>query len=52
MKPGAPSLPDEMLVTLLIAFSSFTLLYVALLRARYRLAEARSALAYQEGGDA
>jgi len=52
MKPGAPSLPGEMLVTLLIAFASFTLLYVALLRARYRLAEARGALAYQEGGDA
>lgn len=52
MKPGAPSLPNEMLVTLLIAFASFTLLYVALLRARYRLAEVRSVLAYQESGDA
>lgn len=52
MKPGAPSLPNEMLVTLLVAFASFTLLYVALLRARYRLAEARSALAYQDSGDA
>jgi heme exporter protein C len=36
MKPSAPSLPGEMLVTLLLAFASFTLLYVALLRARYR----------------
>ncbi|MGI9076358.1 MAG: cytochrome c biogenesis protein CcsA [Gemmatimonadaceae bacterium] len=52
MKPGAPSLPNEMLVTLLVAFASFTLLYVALLRARYRLAEARSVLAHEEGGDA
>ena len=37
LKPGAPSLPDEMLITLLIAFASFTLLYVSLVRARYRL---------------
>jgi len=41
MKPSAPSLPGEMLTTLLIAFASFTLLYVALLRARYRLAVER-----------
>lgn len=41
MKPSAPSLPSEMLVTLLLAFASFTLLYVALLRARYRYAVAR-----------
>lgn len=38
MKPSAPSLPGEMLTTLLLAFASFTLLYVALLRARYRYA--------------
>ncbi len=41
MKPSAPSLPNEMLITLLLAFASFTLLYVALLRARYRYAVAR-----------
>jgi len=41
MKPGAPSLPGEMLTTLLLAFASFTLLYVALLRARYRYAVER-----------
>ena len=41
MKPGAPSLPGEMLTTLLLAFAAFTLLYVALLRARYRYAVAR-----------
>src|SRR6476469_695518 len=29
MKPSAPSLPGEMLTTLLLAFGSFTLLYVA-----------------------
>jgi heme exporter protein C len=41
MKPSAPSLPGEMLTTLLLAFASFTLLYVALLRARYRYAVTR-----------
>jgi len=41
MKPNAPSLPGEMLTTLLLAFAAFTLLYVALLRARYRYAVAR-----------
>ncbi len=43
MKPGAPSLPGEMLTTLLLAFAAFTLLYVALLRARYRYAVERDA---------
>ena len=41
MKPDAPSLPSEMLVTVLLAFAAFTLLYVALLRARYRFAVER-----------
>jgi heme exporter protein C len=41
MKPSAPSLPGEMLTTLLLAFAAFTLLYVALLRARYRYAVTR-----------
>ena len=41
MKPSAPSLPGEMLTTLLLAFASFTLLYVAFLRARYRYAVER-----------
>lgn len=41
MKPSAPSLPGDMLITLLIAFAAFTLLYVALLRARYRFAVER-----------
>ncbi len=41
MKPSAPSLPEAMLVTLLLAFASFTLLYTALLRARYRYAVER-----------
>ncbi|MFN2397559.1 MAG: cytochrome c biogenesis protein CcsA [Gemmatimonadaceae bacterium] len=38
LKTSRPSLPGEMLTTLLLAFLSFTLLFVALLRARYRLA--------------
>jgi heme exporter protein C len=41
MKPDAPSLPPEMLTTVLLAFAAFTLLYVALLRARYRYAVER-----------
>jgi heme exporter protein C len=41
IKPSAPSMPGEMLTTLLLAFAAFTLLYVALLRARYRYAVTR-----------
>lgn len=48
MKPGAPSLPGEMLVTLLLAFASLTLLYVALLRARYRYAVERDGAHHPE----
>jgi len=44
MKPDAPSLPTEMLTTVLLAFGAFTLLYVALLRVRYRYAVDRDAL--------
>ena len=44
MKPDAPSLPTEMLTTVLLAFAAFTLLYVALLRVRYRYAFDRDAL--------
>jgi heme exporter protein C len=38
LKPSAPSLPRAMGVTLALSFLSFALLFVALLRARYRLA--------------
>lgn len=44
LKPSAPSLPAEMLTTVLIAFAAFTLLYIALLRARYRYAVERDAV--------
>jgi heme exporter protein C len=49
MKPSAPSLPGDMLTTLLLSFASFTLLYVALLRSRYALAVERDALNEMEG---
>ena len=52
MKPSAPSLPSEMLTTILIAFAAFTLLYVALLRARYRYAVERDAARRSESADA
>jgi heme exporter protein C len=40
-KPSAPSLPSEMLLTLMIALVSFTLLYFAFVRSRYRYAVER-----------
>jgi heme exporter protein C len=40
-KPSAPSLPSEMLLTLMIALFSFTLLYFAFVRSRYRYAVER-----------
>jgi heme exporter protein C len=41
LKPSKPSLPPEMLVTLLLAFGAFTLLYVSFVTARYGLAAVR-----------
>lgn len=52
MKPDAPSLPPEMLTTALLAFAAFTLLYVALLRARYRYAVERDTAHSVESRDA
>jgi heme exporter protein C len=46
LKPSAPSLPNDMLVTLLMGFATMLLLYVALVRARYRLAVLRDAVDY------
>jgi len=48
-KPSTPSLPTDMLVTFLMSFGSFTLLYLALLRARYRLASDQALLEAEEG---
>ena len=42
-KPSKPSLPSEMLLTLMISLFSFTLLYFAFLRARYAYAADRDA---------
>jgi heme exporter protein C len=42
-KPSAPSLPNEMLLTLFISLASFTLLYFAFVRSRYRYALERDA---------
>jgi heme exporter protein C len=52
MKPDAPSLPPEMLTTVLLAFAAFTLLYVAFLRARYRYAVDRDAVHPSESSHA
>ncbi len=48
LKPGRPSLPNSMLATFAMSFVSFSLLFVALLRARYRLAERADALEVEE----
>jgi heme exporter protein C len=44
LKPSRPSLPNEMLATFVMSFISFSLLFVALLRARYQLAARLDAL--------
>ena len=49
LKPSRPSLPDDMLHTLLFSFAAFLLVYLALVRARYRLSTERARLAELEG---
>jgi heme exporter protein C len=44
-KASKPSLPGEMLLTLFLSLGAFTLLYIAFVRARYRYAEERDAVA-------
>lgn len=44
LKPDRPSLPSNMLLTLGLAFAAFLVLYVALVRARYRYATQRDAV--------
>jgi len=51
LKPSSPSLPPEMLTTFFLALASFTLLFVALLRARYRLATVLDALVDEEAAE-
>jgi len=48
LKPSAPSLPIEMLITLLLSLASFTLLYLAFVRARYSYAVERDAAANRD----
>ena len=50
LKPSAPSMPREMLITFTLAFLSFSLLFAAFLRARYRLAVRHDALLAREEG--
>jgi heme exporter protein C len=51
LKPSAPSLPPEMLQTLLLGFGATLLLFVALLRARLRYANERELLALRREED-
>jgi heme exporter protein C len=44
LKPSAPSMSREMLITLVSSFCAFTLLYAWLLQERYRLATDRDAM--------
>ncbi len=48
LKPERPSLPEPMLVTLLISLGAFVLLFAALFRTRYRYALQRDAVAALE----
>ena len=51
-KASAPSLPREMLLTLFLSLFSFTLLYFAFVRSRYRYAVERAAAAATASYDA
>ena len=48
LKPSRPSMPNEMLLTFVMAFVSFLLLFIALVRARYRLALLLESLDHEE----
>lgn len=55
LKPEKPSMPPEMVTTFVAGFAAFTLLFAGLMRARYRWATRRDALALRrelEGRDA
>ncbi len=51
-KASKPSLPGEMLVTLLVSLAAFTLMYIAFDVARYRYGAERDALALTTDNDA
>jgi len=51
LKPSAPSLPPEMLRTLLVSTLVFTLLYIGFVTARYGLALAAERRELEEGSD-
>jgi heme exporter protein C len=51
LKPSAPSLPPEMLRTLLVSTLVFTLLYVGFVTARYGVALAEERRELEEGSD-
>lgn len=51
-KPSAPSLPSEMLTTLLLSLFSFTLMYLAFVRSRYDYAKERDSRAAMREVDA
>jgi heme exporter protein C len=48
LKPSTPSMPPEMRMTFFLSFAAFTLLFVALMRARYRVATLRDLVADRE----
>jgi heme exporter protein C len=48
LKPSAPSLPGSMLTTLLISLAAFLLLFIGLIRVRYRYATDRDELLAME----
>ena len=52
LKPSRPSMPNEMLLTFVMAFLSFTLLFAALVRTRYRLSVLEEAMEEHDQPDA
>ncbi len=51
LKPSAPSLPGTMLTTLLLSLAAFLLLFIGLMRTRYRYATDRDELLAVEGSE-
>jgi heme exporter protein C len=51
LKPSAPSMSREMMITFFSSFFAFALLFAGMLRARYRIATLRDLLADREEGE-